>query len=33
MSRPRILLVNDDGVGAGGLPKLEVAARTISDDI
>jgi 5'-nucleotidase len=33
MSGPRLLLVNDDGVGAIGLMKLQAAARTISDDI
>ena len=33
MNSPRLLLVNDDGVGAIGLLKLQVAARTISDDV
>jgi 5'-nucleotidase len=33
MSRPRLLLVNDDGVGAIGLQKLKVAAGTVSDDV
>ncbi len=33
MSRPRLLLVNDDGVGAIGLQKLQAAADSVSDDV
>jgi 5'/3'-nucleotidase SurE len=33
MSRPRLLLVNDDGIGAIGLHKLKAAAATVSDDV
>jgi 5'-nucleotidase len=33
MSRPRLLLVNDDGVGAIGLQKLQAAAAAVSDDV
>lgn len=30
---PRVLLVNDDGIGAIGLDKLRAAAASISDDV
>ena len=33
MSGPRLLLVNDDGVGAIGLQKLQAAAGSVSDDV
>lgn len=33
MSSPRLLLVNDDGVGATGLELLHDAARALSDDV
>jgi len=33
MSTPRLLLVNDDGVGAIGLQRLAAAAHTVSDDV
>ena len=33
MSSPRLLLVNDDGIGAIGLQKLRTAADSVSDDV
>ena len=33
LRRSRLLLVNDDGVGAVGLEILRAAAATVSDDI
>jgi 5'/3'-nucleotidase SurE len=33
VSGPRLLLVNDDGVGAIGLQKLQAAAGSVSDDV
>jgi 5'-nucleotidase len=33
VSSPRLLLVNDDGIGAIGLQKLRTAADSLSDDV